>query len=376
MTSFVANTGGTLVLEVHQYTNGPLVDLTMTPSITISQLSPSSVVLGPVTIGVNHPGTGVYTYDWNAPVPAGGYLVSWNGIAGTPPATGVYNAAEVLNVYTAAGNTTTGPCSGWEALDPTCVTEDWATYSPAVTGAAFDYATTVLWAATGRRFGLCTRVVRPCGKECQNENGNGIYGWYWTQGTWLPYIFQGAWRNCWCGCFGTPGCCGCNVDCQVYLEGPVSNIISVTVDGNIIDPTTYRVDNGIWLVRTKDASTDDCWPRFQDFNKNSGVGTFIVTYQKGLAVPQALLRAASELAGEYAKACVGAACRLPARATSIARQGVSISMVGIEALMEKGLTGINTVDQIIRTYNPYGLTGQMRIASPDYPERTRITTWP
>lgn len=372
-TNLVSGTGGPLILEVHQFIGGPLVDLFQTPTIQVTSTNPVVSLFGPTTSGVSHVATGTYLFNWTAPVSGGVYLANWAGIAGTPPATGVFGSSELINVY-AVGASTVGPCDGWD-VDTTCV-DNWDSYSAATKAAAIDYATTVLWAATGRRFGLCVRVVRPCGRECQSENGNGIYGWYWTQGTWLPYIFQGTWRNCWCGCFGNPGCCGCNVDCQVYLEGPVNSIVSVTVDGVTIDPATYRVDNGIWLVRTKDSSEDDCWPQFQNFNKSSGVGTFVVTYLKGLAVPTALLRAAGELAGEYAKACSGAPCRLPGRATSIARQGVSISLVGVEALLENGLTGISTVDQIIRTYNPYGLTGQMRIASFDYPERTRITTWP
>ena len=30
-------------------------------------------------------------------------------------------------------------------------------------------------------------------------------------GTFMPYIFNGVWRNCWCGCNGALGCCGCRV---------------------------------------------------------------------------------------------------------------------------------------------------------------------
>lgn len=371
--NFVSGTGGSLVLQVSQYAGGPLIDLLMMPTITIADLNPVVTIVGPTSTGVSHVGTGTYVYNWSAPVTGGTYLALWSGIAGSPPASGAFNASEQINVYSQT-TTTVGPCGGWD-VDTTCC-DNWSSYSAAVKAAATEYAITVLWAATGRRFGLCTRVVRPCGRDCQGQNGNGIYGWYWTQGTWLPYIYQGLWRNCWCGCFGTPGCCGCQVDCQVYLDGPVNNIISVTVDGNTIDPATYRVDNGVWLVRTKDANNDDCWPKFQNFNKNSGDGTFVVTYQKGLAVPSPLLKAAGELACEFAKACVGAACRLPGRATNIARQGVSISLVGVEALMEHGLTGITTVDQLIRQYNPYGLTSAMRVVSPDFPQTTRIQTWP
>jgi len=302
---------------------------------------------------------------WSAEVSGGTYLAVWDGI---PVSGSAMQSSEIVNVY-APSTATPGPCE-WE-IDTGCC-DEWDTYSASVQAAATDYATTVLWAATGRRFGLCTRTVRPCGRECQDA---GVYGYWWADGTWLPYLLNGAWRNCWCGCNGTPGCCGCRVDCQVYLDGPVNSIISVTVDGDVIDPSTYRVDNGVWLVRTHDASENDCWPTQQNYNLSSGTDTFIVSYLKGLPVPTALKRAAGELACEYAKACTGAACRLPGRITSLARQGATISMVPVEVLLEKGLTGLPNVDQIIRTFNPYGLTSPMRIASPDL-EQIRETTWP
>lgn len=366
--NFVSGTGGTLILQV-----SPPQDLDAIPFITITNANNFATILGPTQSGVGHVSTGVYAFNWTAPVTGGTYLAIWDGLISAAP----YNSVEQVNVYSQS-TVTVGPCDGWP-IDTGCC-DTWSTYSASVQAAATDYATAVLWAATGRRFGLCTRVVRPCGRTCQEAYGgygsSAYAGSYWSEGTWLPYIFNGEWRNCWCGCGGTPGCCGCNVDCQVYLDGPVNNIISVTVDGDTVDPATYRVDNGVWLVRTHDQSDADCWPDFQNFNRNSGTGTFIVTYQRGLAVPTALLRAAGELACEFAKACVGAPCRLSGRVSSIARQGVNLSFVGVEALMEKGLTGISTVDQIIHTFNPYNLTSPMRVVSPDWPERTRITTWP
>jgi hypothetical protein len=108
---------------------------------------------------------------------------------------------------------------------------------------------------------------------------------------------------------------------------------------------------------------------------DSGDNTFFVTYQQGLPVPSLLLRAAGELACEWARNCVGAACRLPQRVTSIARQGVTISLADVNQLLENNLTGLQTVDQIIHMFNPYRLASAMRIASPDLPV-VRTTTYP
>ena len=246
------------------------------------------------------------------------------------------------------------PCS-WD-VDVSCC-DEWDTFSPTLQTAAAEYGAFTVWAATGRRFGLCERTIRPCGKWCEN---NGVNGYYWTDGTFMPYIFNGEWRNCWCG---SPGFCMCQPTCQIRLPGPVYAIpiTGVSQDGAVVPASSWRVDNGIWLVRTDGV----CWPDRQDFDVDSGAGTLFVTYIKGLPVPSVLQRAAGELACEWAKSCQGQACRLPQRVQSVSRQGVSVQMVPIDVLLKNGFTGVTTVDQVIRNFNPTGLTGDMRIASPD-----------
>lgn len=261
------------------------------------------------------------------------------------------------------------PCS-W-AVDTSCC-EEWDTYSTELQTAAAEYGAMTVWAATGRRFGLCTRTVRPCGKDC-SQNLAGNLGFFWSEGTWFPYIFDGLWRNCWCGEGGLAGCCTCAPRCQVYLPPPVYAIpaTGVSQDGSVVSVDAWRVDNGQWLVRTD----GDCWPLCQDYNVDSGTGTFFVTYQQGIPVPSMLLRAAGELACEWARNCSGAACRLPQRVTSIARQGVTVSLADVQSLLMNNLTGLQTVDQIIHAFNPFRLASRMRIASPDMPV-VRTTTYP
>jgi hypothetical protein len=269
------------------------------------------------------------------------------------------------------------PCS--LDVDTACCT-DWDGYDLELRTAAAEYGALMVWAATGRRFGLCTKVVRPCRRECE---GCGDGGWFWAEGTWMPYIFNGVWRNCSC-----PGdCFGCQPDCQIWLEPPVSSIVSVYFSGSgIIDPNSYRVDDYQWLVRQGPAVSGggeaDCWPVFNNLNfPVSGAfapldnSAWQVTYLQGLPFPNVLARAAGELACEYAKMCLGQACRLPQRATSISRQGVTVSLVDVDQLLENGLTGVVTVDNIIRAFNPYRLTSRMKIASPDYGP-IRKTNWP
>lgn len=249
---------------------------------------------------------------------------------------------------------TTAPCSF--EVDTSCCT-DWDTYSDELQTNAMEYGAYVMWAATGRRYGLCTKTVRPCGRTCGT---NPYGGYYWSEGSWRPYVFNGQWFNCGsCGGFG----CMCEPSCQVWLPGPVAAVSGVSVDGEIVAVDAWSVDNGQWLVRVD----GDCWPECQDFNVNAGDGTFFVTYQTGLAVPSVVSKAAGELACEWAKACLGQPCRLPQRVQSVTRQGVSVSMVPLEDLLKFGLTGIDTVDQIIRSINPFGLPSRMKVSSPDDP---------
>jgi hypothetical protein len=254
-----------------------------------------------------------------------------------------------------------GPCS-WNVASACC--PDWDTFSPALQAQAEAYASLVLWAATGRQYGLCPQVVRPCGRQC-DTNWNGMY---WSDGVWIPYIFNGTWYNCMCGL----NLCQCAPQCQIYLPGPVDSVSQVLMDGAIVDPATWRVDDAQWLVRT---GTGNCWPLRQDYGLDvPAVNTLQVTYLRGLPVPDALLTAAGTLACEYAKACSGAACRLPSRVASVARQGVSVTMVDVDTLLKHNLTGIQEVDQVIVSLNPHGLHGKTRFYSPDSPVTRTVTT--
>lgn len=265
----------------------------------------------------------------------------------------------------------TAPCS-WP--DPTefCCTE-WDTYSADLQSQAIEFATYIIWAATGRQYGLCEMTVRPCGRQCEGCSA----GWFWDGfGTWTPYIWNGQWHNCWCGSSGPGGCCTCDPDCQVYLPGPVYSVTGVRVNGESLPVSgdggfNYFVLDKQWLIRV---DTEECWPDCSDQNLAPGdPNAFEVTYLRGLPVPNVLVRAVGMYACEYAKACLGQPCQLPSRATNISRQGVSISMVDINDVLERGLTGVWQVDQLIMMINPHGIKGRPRFYSPDLPEGRQIT---
>lgn len=263
----------------------------------------------------------------------------------------------------AAGGATVGPC-GWIIPAPLCC-DNWATLSPAIQASAQDYAALVLWAATGRQFGLCTVQVRPCGMTKCNDGMLEFFGYDWSGGTWVPYVFNGIWFNCTC-----VGLCCCDPRCQVRLMGPVDSITEVTIGGIAVDPDTYRVDDKHWLVRTG----GECWPTCADLDTDDGENVFVVTYVRGGAVPPALLRAASTLACEWGKACVGADCRLSNRVTSLARNGITIDMASPDEFLEDGLTGLWEVDSVIRALNPYRRKQRGRIYAPELRVPRQVTS--
>ena len=260
-----------------------------------------------------------------------------------------------------------GPCA-WDITFNDCC-ECWDALTPAARERAVNYATTVLWAATGKQYGACPQVVRPCGRSCGNSD---FAGWYWSNGVFVPYILNGVWRNCYGGCAGLG--CSCAPHCQVYLPGMVTAVSEVVVDGFLVDPADWRVDDGKWLVRTD----GDCWPYCQDFNVDAGLGVFNdntmqVTYTQGGEVPAALLDAAATLACEFAKACMNQPCRLTGRLSTVARQGVQLTFQNVDELIRLNLTGIPEVDQIIRAFNPAGLQRPLRVSSPDLPTQRVVT---
>jgi hypothetical protein len=230
-------------------------------------------------------------------------------------------------------------------------------------------ATEIVWRLSGMRFGLCPLVVRPCGRSCE---GSSTY--YMAHGTfpvWQPNQVSGGFVNCLgdgCGCASPCSCCAV---CEVLLPYPVSSVTSVKVDGILVPPSAYRVDDHRELVRT-DGGT--CWPRCQNLSlPGTAAGTFEVSYLRGTPVPAGGLAAAGVYACEVLKACIGGPCRLPARVQTISREGVTIAVQDTLDFLDKGLTGIPEVDAWIRAVNPGRLQAYSQVYSVDV-EVPRVST--
>lgn len=256
----------------------------------------------------------------------------------------------------------TDPDTGW-APDMTCCAA-WSTYSPAVQSRAITLATGTLWVLTGRRYGYSTVVAQPCNRPgnaplYQTYPVNLVNPWGTDSGAyWAPYIVNGEWHNA--GCAGAD-CC--QNRCGYPLDGPVVSVTSVVLADGTLDPSKYVVDNGYILRRTD----GECWPYCTE--------DFAVTYQRGEPVPPMLNIALGDLVCEYAKACAGQACALPARVTSVTRQGVSVDFADPKQLPDFGLTNVASVDRVVALLNPHGLMQAPVVMSPDT-QPVRYQTWP
>jgi hypothetical protein len=246
------------------------------------------------------------------------------------------------------------PTSGcpWP-VDPACLGEEWDSLDDEVKDRATLLAGETLRRLTGYRVGGCPVTVRPCKRSCANVAYLPFYA-----GGYHPYInTAGYWVNS-CGCHTD---CSCSELCEITLPGPVGRVDTVKVDGIDIDPLDYRVD-GNRLVWT---GISDCpWPVCQNLAlPDTEAGTFSVTYLNAWPVDTLGAYACGVMAYEYAQACIGNKCRLPANVTSLTRQGVSMEIE--TGAFPGGFTGIREVDAFIAIWNPDGLRQNTRVWSPD-----------
>lgn len=165
-------------------------------------------------------------------------------------------------------------------------------------GTAVDLARQVLWALTGRRFGVCPVVYAVPGGE--------------------PEV-----------------CTPCSAPRWrvVHLPGPVWEVTGV------YDAQGAEVDLHVfygWRVRAVPGG----W----------------VEYLKGEPVPKGTGQIVGTLAAELFLQCIGdRRCRLPRNASSATRQGVSVQFPDPVEIIQAGLTGVPEVDLWIKSLNPEGL---------------------
>lgn len=226
-------------------------------------------------------------------------------------------------------------CSAWATVADLCSPcDDYAIESVDI-DAALLMASDVLFNFTRRRWpGVCAETVRPCTGECGSTS---------------------------------PTRCSCSWGSQVRLPGtPVVAVTEVKVDGVVVSPSEYRVDDIATLV----ALGDRRWPTCQNLSlDDTAEGTWSVTYEYGVAPPIGGVKAAASLGCQLALACQPEAirdgrCRLPRRVTTITRQGVTLAVIDPLSLFAEGLVGLPEVDLWVASVNRGDVTRRATIVDP------------
>lgn len=242
-------------------------------------------------------------------------------------------------------------------VDNGCLGDEWLALGAGIKQRSLALATNTLRRLTGYRVGGCPITVRPCKQDCRTRPFAARYP-YGSFNWFQPYITDsGAWVNG-CGCMQD---CSCTTLCTVDLPGPVGVVYEVKVDGDVVDEDSYRMD-GTSLIWT---STESCpWPTCQDLTlTDTEVGTFSVTYLNSYPVDGLGAYAGAVLAKEYAAACMGGQCRLPASVTAVSRQGLTYEIT--PGAFPDGFTGIREVDAYIALWNPKGIQRSASVWTPD-----------
>lgn len=238
----------------------------------------------------------------------------------------------------------------------------------------------VLWALTGRRFGLCTVQVRPCKPDptCPLGLSDLIY---WDRGArglgnlgvqvggTTPLLIDGVPFNISCGC--PISCCTCKADCEILLPGPVYDITEVKIGSTVLDPSAYKLFNHEKLVILSGTDCPDC----QDYNLPLGMdGTWSVTYRIGEPLPPGANMVAGLYACELSRAAArDTSCGLPIGARALVAGDVPLDLLDPILLAQNGMTGVRVVDDWIKAVNPYQMASRPRVWSPDLPVVRRET---
>lgn len=321
-----------------------------------------TIVSAPTGVGITEEivggvPTGVYSVTLTAPADAGQFTIVWSRDGSFDPDT---VSVEDL-VVTLVGvplppigvppeGYADGPCSLWADVDAVSA----CCNLPSTTGtmpevdpfvliaqltAALTASSQLLYEASGRRYaGTCQRVVRPCQIDAcmcgvQVLSRGHLVGWD---------------GDCWGGYN-----CGCRPLSRVKLAGIVRSIVQVKIDGIVVNPSEYRVDEGRWLVRKNGSH----WPSCQALElDDTEPGTFSVTYTYGRTPSEMAQQAATQLACEVYKSCAGLECSLPTGVTRVTRQGVTIERSFLQR-DPNGVwrSGLALVDLFLNTVNPHGI---------------------
>jgi len=255
----------------------------------------------------------------------------------------------------------TGVCSAWATTADLCDPCSDYELDATLLDDMLEASSNLLYALLGRQWpGSCTETVRPCSRYTSDRLGADQRRALENAG-WQVMSSCGCHRGDRCGCSALP-----EVDLGLY---PVVSVTQVRIDGAVLDPAAYRIDDWSRLVRVDGSG----WPCCQDLTGDpaSDPDTFDVTFVHGVDPPAEAVHAAAVLACELVLSCqpeTAGKCRLPNGVQTLVRQGVTEELIVNDSLelFRAGLTGIPEVDLVIAAHNPSGLRRPPSVLSPDF----------
>lgn len=306
----------------------PRVSIVNADGVTVVSLdTPTNVAVGHFT----------YVYPVAADAPLGAWAAQWFGTVDGAPLTdedGFTVVRDAPSAVAASGDGVT--CSPWATFED--APDSLTTYDidPDEVDAAFQAATDILFELTGRRWpGVCADVIRP-----QAQWRAADRPMFWERSV---FGIVAPWG--WCSCHRDRET-GCSRVPEIKLPGhPVdAESVVVKLDGAILDPASYRIDDGRFLVRID----GDGWPCCQNFLEPDTVDrTFSVQYSWG-TLPGIGGRRSAVLLGTRLFADwnpdLAARCKPPKRATSVTRAGTTVQLGDPVQMITAGMTGIEAVD--------------------------------
>lgn len=264
-------------------------------------------------------------------------------------------------------------CAPWATVEeiqsePACgKCADPADVDPAVLADALEAASEILYDLTFGDFpGICDESVRYCSQPGPS-NPNPVLGVFGDVSV-VPsvgLVDQNAFARGWgCGCGGGRPSCGCSGHGEIDIgRRMVRDMIEVTVDGVVIDPLNYRVEDYRYLVMTDGGAWACC-------------SDLVLSYTYGSEPRTALKRAAMQLACQLALSWCNQPCDLPANMTSLTRQGVTVAVLGqVDANADGMLFGIRSIDAAIIAYRFSRQNRGAAISSPERGPTRRKITW-
>lgn len=199
----------------------------------------------------------------------------------------------------------------------------------------------LLYRLSGRKFGVRRAAVRPTRIVTASSN--------WVLGGSGWQLAPASIFFCW-------------DDADLVLNGPVTEIHAVKLNGTVLDASQYVLIN----KRVLRLTSGGAWPG----NQNPAVpdtqpGTVLVDYSWGVPVPAGGRLAAQETACQYAKGANGEDCALPPNLVRQTRQGNTLDFAGSDWMAPGGSTGLPNVDRWVRSVNKAGAVRPPSVTSPD-----------